>query len=319
MQLHLDQPLAHWLPLPSDLPFTRREALAHGLTDRDLRRLVEQGLLRRPLRGVFVDARLPDTLDLRVATLTKVMPEGCFVADRTAGWLHGANMILAPNDHLTLPKVSLFHLPGNRCRRDLASSGERDVTAHDLVEVGGLQATSPLRTALDLGRLLPRAQALAALDSLLGLGVFTDNQLLGEVERFAKQRGVRQLRFLAPLADALAASPGESGLRLLWYDGGLPKPRLQIPYVEDGREVFHLDMGLEEIRFAAEYDGEEWHSASDAAHDRRRRTRMREQAGWQIEEFRREDVFGHRKDADWALRSAVAQARRSFDRRTRHL
>src|SRR3546814_10458350 len=98
MQLHLDQPLAHWLPLPSDLPFTRREALAHGLTDRDLRRLVEQGLLRRPLRGVFVDARLPDTLDLRVATLTKVMPEGCFVADRTAGWLHGANMILAPND-----------------------------------------------------------------------------------------------------------------------------------------------------------------------------------------------------------------------------
>src|SRR3546814_20371613 len=113
MQLHLDQPLAHWLPLPSDLPFTRREALAHGLTDRDLRRLVEQGLLRRPLRGVFVDARLPDTLDLRVATLTKVTPEGCFVADRTAGWLPRPHLSPPPNHPPTHPHVPLLPPPRN--------------------------------------------------------------------------------------------------------------------------------------------------------------------------------------------------------------
>lgn len=320
MTIPIHLPLTQWFPLPVEKPFTRREALAAGIGDRRLRLLVEAGHVRRPLRGVFVAESVPDSLDLRTQTLAKVTPPGCFIADRTAGWLHGANMILAPNEHLAVPKVSLFHHPGtDRTRLGIAVSGERQVMSDDLVEVGGLVVTSPLRTALDLGRLLRRAQALAALDSLLGLGAFCQRQLLDGVERFTKQRGVRQLRLLAPLADALAASPGESALRLLWHDAGLPRPRLQIPF-QDDNILAYLDMGLDELRLAAEYDGEEWHSSpEDAEHDRRRRTYLRERAGWQIEEFGREQVFGMHRDADWQLRDAIVQARRTFERRTRFL
>lgn len=321
MRIHPEEPLETWFPLPLDLPFTTKEARAAGVTARKLSSLLGIGHLRSPIRGVFVDSRVPDDLAHRVAVLAKVVPPGTFIADRTAGWLHGANMILAPGDHLATPRVAVFHLPGrDRTRLSIAESGERDVTEADLCEIGGLLTTTPLRTALDLGRRLPRAQALAALDSMLRCGVFTHEELLGSVERFAKHRGVCQLRTLAPIADGKSASPGESALRLHWYDAHLPPPTLQIPHVEDGRVLFYLDMGLEEYRFGAEYDGEEWHSsAADIEHDRERRNYLRTVFGWQIEEFRKDRVYGRHQCADWVLRDAIVEARRSFERRTRFL
>ncbi|MDN5893864.1 MAG: hypothetical protein L0H93_07520, partial [Nocardioides sp.] len=127
-----------------------------------MRLLVQQCFLRNPIRAVYVSSLLRDDLSLRVRILAKVVPKGCFVADRTAGWLHGANMILAPNDHLMTPHVSVFHPAGHgRTRLEIVSSGEREVRPEDLMWLDGLLVTNPLRTALDLGRCLHRAQALA--------------------------------------------------------------------------------------------------------------------------------------------------------------
>ena len=52
--------------------------------------------------------QLEDTLALRVDVLKLVVPPDCVVTDRTAGWLWGALMILAPNDHLQTPRVSVL-------------------------------------------------------------------------------------------------------------------------------------------------------------------------------------------------------------------
>ena len=64
------------------------------------------------------------------------------------------------------------HADAGRLRNKLATSGERTVLPRDLMDVGGLCVTTPLRTALDLGRFLTRDQALSALDALLRLGLF---------------------------------------------------------------------------------------------------------------------------------------------------
>ncbi len=95
-------------PLPLDLPFTRRTALAAGITDGRLARLTRAGLLRHPIREVYVAAQAPDDIAMRIAILRLVVPDDCFVVDRTAAWLHGAPMALAPNDHLVAPKVAMF-------------------------------------------------------------------------------------------------------------------------------------------------------------------------------------------------------------------
>ncbi len=294
-------------------PFTTRIARDHGISITSLTVLREAGVLRHPLRGCYHSAHLPDTLDLRVACLRLVMPTDCVITDRTAGWLHGASMVLAPGDHLIVPKVSAFQPPGCRLRNDFSASGERRFLPRDLTEVQGIPVATPLRTACDLGRLLHRDSAFAALDSMLRLGRFSSDELNAEVLRFAGYRGVRQLRAFSPLADAGSESYGESVLRLRWYDGAAPgRPETQVevrsPY---GRVVARLDLAQSEWRYAAEYDGAEFHGPEQLEHDQRRRQHLRE-LGWIVDVFRREQVFGRQQSADVLLRLGSTRAKVRF-------
>lgn len=299
-------------PWPTHEPFTRSQALARGLTDSDLRRLVAEGHVRRPLRAVYVDALRPETLALRAEILRLVVPKDAFVADRTAAWLHGANA-LAPNEHLGTPPVSIFRHPaGLRLRNALTRSGERDVLPRDLTVRGGLAVTTPLRTALDLGRLQRRDIALAGMDAMAALGTVTTDDLRAEIPRFARMRGVVQLRALAPLVDGLAQSPGESALRLRWLDAGLPRPTLQIPVRRPDGRYFYLDLGLPERRFAAEYDGQAWHTSSrQRRQDEARRAWLRDEAGWTVLVFTRHEVYAQ-QDAINQLTEAWQSHRRDL-------
>ena len=140
-------------PLALDAPFTRRMAHDAGLTDNSCAGSWPNNLLRHPIQNVYVPAQAARRHHHADRRPRLVVPDGCFVVDRTAAWLHGAPMALAPNDHLSAPKVSMFkHADAGRLRNDLARSGERTVLPRDLMDVGGLCVTTPLRTALDLGR-----------------------------------------------------------------------------------------------------------------------------------------------------------------------
>ena len=69
-------------------------------------------------------------------------------------------------------------------------------------------------------------------------------------------------------------------MRLIWIQADLPTGHAADLGVRNalGVEIYRLDMGLPEIKYAAEYDGVEWHSSpQDRAHDRRRRERLRQE------------------------------------------
>lgn len=307
------------LGLPLDAPFTVAQAKACGVTPQKLARLTTAGVLRRILHGVYVASDVPESIELRCAALSLVVPLDAFVCDTTAAWVYRGPDVLPPNAHLAVPPISCFRPSGkHRLRNQLTASGERAVRAEDLSEIDSLLVTTPLRTALDLGRLQrSRDMRLWGMDAMLATQTFTHDELLMAVDRFAKQRGVRMLRALAPLADAHSQSFGESALRLRWYDAGLPRPRLQIPIEAEGVEVAYLDMGLEEWLFAAEYDGAQWHSETvDVEHDAARRGWLRTQRRWRIEVFRSEDTFGRAQGAEVRLRRAAAEARATYGSRT---
>ncbi len=300
--------------LPLDRPFRTADAIAAGFTRRDLATMVERGLVRRLLQGVLVAAQVPDSIPLRCRAVSLVLPQGAVVTDTTAGWLHGAERVLAPGAHLHLGPVSFFHrTPGNRSRWALCDSGERVMPDSDVTEVDGLAVTTPIRTALDLGRLLRRPRAFAGLDSMLGLRAFEQDEMIDQVGRFKGYRGVRQLRELAPLADPRAQSPGESALRLHWLDcADLPRPEPQVPVTGPDGKTYYLDLGVAELSFGAEYDGVEWHGPERAQQDEDRRSWITEQRGWSVEVFRRNNVFGQHQDAFVRLRSGVREARRGL-------
>ena len=301
-------------PLPLDRPFTHGTAREAGLQNRDLGVLVTEGFLSRLVAGVYVADQVPDSLALRAQALRLVVPPDAVVTDRTAGWLHGAPMVLAPGDHLVIPQVSMFvNRKGARLRNELASSGERTLKSEDVTEVLGVRVTSALRTACDLGRLLNRDRAFAALDAMLSLGVFDADELCDAVKRFRGMRGVRQLRGFAPLADGRAQSAAESILRLRWLDLlTLPRPEPQIEVVRPGQPSYWLDLGVRDLRYAAEYDGEEWHQRTpeQSARDARRRSWMREERGWIIDVVTKDNLFGRTRDIEGILLKGVREARR---------
>ena len=300
-----------FLKLPGDRPFTTTEARELGVRYVDLRALVGYGLLAHPIRGAYASPAIPDSLELRIAILKLVVPDDCVVTDRTAGWLWGAEKILAPGDHLDVPRVSVFCPPGLRLRNGLTDSGERRFEPGDVLEVDGLLVTSPLRTACDLGRLLHRDQALAALDAMSSLGAFSLDALNAATVRFKGYRGVVQLRTLVLVVDPRAQSPGESILRLRWLDTGLPRPECQVEVEKPWGAPYAIDIGLPELRFGGEYDGEEFHGPEQQEHDAGRREWLYTERGWMIEVARREHIHGPRQDIQLRLRRGYENALRT--------
>jgi hypothetical protein len=299
-------------PLPLDRPFTASQARDVGVGPPVLVGLVKAGFVRQPIKGVYVVAQVVDDTALRCVMLRMVMPPDCVVVDRHAGWLLGAPMALAPNEHVEARPISVFRPAGlGRLRNSLADSGERNLRPDDVMEIGGVRVTTPLRTAWDLGRTRYPEPAIAGIDAMLALGVDHD-ELLAGVERFKGMRWVTTLRAVAPLGDRRSQSPGESVLRLRWIQAGLPTPTPQVEVWRDGVLLGVLDLANEDLRYAAEYDGREWHSSPEQKdHDAGRRGEI-EFTGWVIDPFVAENVFGMKQDAERMLRDGAARARREL-------
>ncbi len=96
----------HLTRLPGSRPFTTAMARQEGVPVQVLAALVAHGLLRRPVRSVYLPVDVPDTLTCRLAALELMVPPGCFVTDHTAAWLHAGDMALLPNAHLNAASLT---------------------------------------------------------------------------------------------------------------------------------------------------------------------------------------------------------------------
>ena len=220
--------------VPLDRPFARGAALAAGLDRRSLERALEQGLVRRLLRGVYVVATVPDDRGLRARALALVQGPGSVAVGRTAAWVHGVEV----GDFDAAGRVPLEVVPGHR------------VPAADRLELEGARVTTPLRTALDLGRRAPAPLALAAMDRMLRTGDLGHVALLAGLAGAGSTPGVVQLRRLAVQVDDRAASAAESVLRLGWHEARLPTAVPGLPAATWTRLV-RLALGVADRQFGA--------------------------------------------------------------------
>ncbi len=239
------------LPLPGSPlalagPFTRAMALDLGITRPTLDRLLRAGVVRRLLRGVYAATTWPDDRSARAAAVALVAGGEDVVVDRTAAWIHGVSLC-GEDDVQPLDTLRTAHRARGR--------GSRLLADRDVGQVEGLRLTTPLRTALDLGRLLAPDLALAAMDGLLATGAFSHSQLLAELPRLAGHRGAGQLRWLAAQVDERAAGVAESCLRLRWHLASLPTavPGLR---VSTAHGPLRLSLGVESRQFGAVLSGQ---------------------------------------------------------------
>ena len=306
--------------LPQDRAFTTREAHGFGVPRHRLHSLCESGLVRRLFKGLYVAYTVELTVVRRAQAIALVIPTNAVATDETAAWVHGLDLFprLGPDE---LPRLSFFQ-PGahERLRNQAVASGSRSLAVTDVMLIGGVHVTTPLRTAIDLARLRQPDRALGALDGLLRLGVFTIDDMVRELDRFKGYRGVIQARVLVPLADARSESPAESKLRYEWlHASDLPRPRPQLPVHNPFSSYpWRLDLAVEDLKYAAEYDGQDFHTSNEERQrDRVRRTYLREERGWTIDVLTKGDVYVRNANPAAIFRAGIREARLKYGKPSR--
>jgi hypothetical protein len=291
-------------------PFTRSCLTQAGLSDRSLRRALRTGSIRPLLRGVFVDSTVTDSTELRALAVAQVLPAGAAVVRRTAAWLFGVDA-LEPGRHCLPPPVECAVPVGVEplCRPGIACYVS-PLSSDDVVQVGGVPCTTPVRTSVDLLRTAAPHVGLAAADALAHLGLVGVPDLLTALGAWEGYRGVVRARRLAALVEPATESPGESWLRLRIIDAGFPRPRVQIEIrTAEGRLVYRLDMGWPDRRLAVEYDGQDHHSSqSDRAHDAARRLDLQQTYGWTVVGVGKGEVLGRSLALERGLGELMGQA-----------
>jgi hypothetical protein len=233
-------------------------------------------------RGVYVPKGADVPLKDRAVGAWLASGRRGVIAGVAASALHGASWVDATHP-VELLRVKCTPQPGLVPR--LESVADDEVT-----RVSGIPVTTRVRTAFDLGRHQRRLEALARLDALMWTQRFSADEVLALGVRYPGARGIRQLRELLPLVDGGAASPRETWLRLLFIDAGLPWPTTQIPACDDrGNLVRTLDMGWEEFKVGAEYDGEQHRTDRRQYVKDARVKRALVSGGWKVDYVIKED------------------------------
>jgi hypothetical protein len=260
-------------------PFTAATAPCTRAT---LRRAIASREVVRPLRGAYLRADIELTEIARAQVAALVIGPTSVLCDRTAAWVLGVDC-KAYSELDEPPPLESCVLPGREpTERPEVIGRTRDLRREDIVVIGGVRVTSPLRTAADLLCLLPRREALAAADALMRAHGFTVADLRRLLVRYFRRRGVVQARSLAPLVDGRSESAAESWTRLVIIDHGLPVPEPQYWVSVDGRPTYRLDLAYPRARIAIEYDGVAHHShPADRRRDEARRDWLRAH-GWRV-------------------------------------
>lgn len=122
--------------------------------------------------------------------------------------------------------------------------------------VRGVAATTPARTAFDLGRRAGLTAAVIHVDALANVTGLTPAEVRAVAERHPGARGLVQLRQVVELMDDGAESPQESRTRLLLIRSGLRQPETQIVVNDEfGYPFARIDMGWTEWKVGVEFDG----------------------------------------------------------------
>lgn len=235
---------------------SRRDALAAGLTDSDLRRLCRHGLWHRVRAGHYLTAPAEtlDAADRHRALIRATVATTADVAVMShISALLGHNL---PTWRLPLDRVHL-----TRARRNGARIGRllvvhaAQLAADEIVVVDGIRYTTVARTIADIARTAGFEQAVAAGDAALHRGATTTAQLREQLQRARIRPGYKQAAQVLTFLDGRSSCVGESRLRTAIAAAGLPSPEVKARILyPDNSFVARVDCLLTELGIAVDFE-----------------------------------------------------------------
>ncbi len=257
---------------------------------------------------MYVDGELPDDVPTLIHAAALWLGGDLVACHSTAALLWGFD--LRPPEMAGAERLHFLGPPqlDNRLLAGLQVHPS-SLGTDDAVQLHGIWCTPPARTACDVARLGARIDALATLDAALRSGTCTRDQLVEASVRQRGLRGVIQLGKLISQADKRAESPMESRMRWRFLQAGLLAPDLQVEVSVAGRRHL-MDLGWEEYRLGAEFDGLAAHmTRAQLAADRARHNWLTDQR-WTLLHFTAVDVYRLWKPMVASVRRYLIPSRR---------
>jgi len=260
------------------------DALAAGYSISQIRLRVRRKEWLRLCRDMYVGADLqvegepPWELTKRVhlmktdAVLQR-MEGDAVLSHQSATLLHG------------LPIWGLDYEQVHVTRSTGRARSERSVQVHrsalepeDVCELRGLRLTTAARAFAETTCTTSYEVGVVLADAALRAGLVTRDQLIETAHRLRFRPGSPAARAAAEFADGRSESVGESRLRVLMADKGLPEPELQVEIRDAaGRLLGRVDFLLAKW-LIVEFDGAlKYESPKDVVAEKWREDRIREQ------------------------------------------
>ncbi|MGE2715248.1 hypothetical protein ACQI4L_14405 [Mycolicibacterium litorale] len=197
------------------------------------------------LPGIYLPKDAAHTPGARIHSAFLWTGRKGIIAGRAAADRYGVGWALASHD----VEVIARH---RRPVRGVEIHDER-IGDDEINTCGELLITSPARTALDLGRRLPRVEAVTVLDALAADTGVTVADVEALAARYPGMRGLPAAREAVKLMDPGARSREETVIRLSLMSSALPRPSTDIS-IEDKYWSARIAMGWEWAKVGVSFE-----------------------------------------------------------------
>jgi very-short-patch-repair endonuclease len=255
-----------------------------GLSDRQVRKRLSAGSLHRLHRGVYAVGHLPLTHEGRWLAAVLALGEGAVLSHQAAGELWR----LQPQRKGRAVDVIVPKSSGRRPRIGIAIHRATDLRPQECTLHCRIPVTTPARTLLDLGTILPRRKLERAVDEAERLGICTEDDLEEIVSAHFGRAGAGTLRTL--LNEHRAGSTAtrndfEERFLALCRRYRLPQPDVNVPLLD-----YVVDFLWPSARLVVEVDGRATHGTRRAFQADRDRDGRLAVVGYQVLRFTWFDV-----------------------------
>lgn len=258
---------------------TRKQAQAAGLSSRDLRRLIDSGLLREPVPGVVVFTAAADSLRQRLWVATHAAGGGFLAAGAAAAWLHRLD---------GFDREPAVEVIGARGRRMPAIPGLIQhvgaVEAGDRYAIDGIPCVGLARTVCDIAGRFGASTALRAIDDFERRG-FSLDWLARTATRLHRpgQSGTRVvMQLLGQRSGCATETWFERLVELCVAIPGMPRWERQYVVRDGSRHVARVDLAAVPLRLAVEAHSRRFHFGAGPQSADERRDSDLAAIGWDV-------------------------------------
>lgn len=266
---------------------TRAQALADGMTERQITYRLAKGVWAREAQGVYRHVSVSPTALSKL--LAACLAHGGLASHRSAAALLGIDGYRLGPVELTVPRGRLRSMKGVILHQSTQMGRTRSV------ERQGVPCTGVARTVLDLASVVPRRRLIGTIDAVLRDGMARPSDLYSVLASHARRGRNGSTALSEALAERLADDPVPLSewsrmVEDLLVAAGLPRPRLEYRILRpDGRFLAQVDLAYPDHRVAVELDSVRHHLNHESFMSDPRRRNALTVAGWTVLNFTWDD------------------------------